>query len=84
VLFDVWAAEGKRALDTLERHLSSRTYLVAERFTIADIGLYAYVHLADEAGFDLANFPAVSAWLSRVSAQRGVLPIDENPEAPSP
>jgi glutathione S-transferase len=84
VLFDVWAAEGTRALETLERHLSSRTYLVAERFTIADIGLYAYVHVAPEAGFNLKTYAAASAWLCRVQAQRGVLPLDENPEAAVP
>lgn len=83
VLFDVWASEGARALKALERHLSSQTYLVAERFSIADIGLYAYVHVANEAGFELQSYPAVSAWLERVKAQPGVLPIDENPEAVS-
>jgi glutathione S-transferase len=50
----------------LEEHLGERTFLVAERYTIADISLYGYTHTAPDAGFDLAEFPAVAAWLRRV------------------
>ena len=66
---------GYAALDSMERHLSGRTYLVAERFTIADIALYAYTHVAEEAGFDLAGYPAIRAWLERVAGQPGHQPI---------
>jgi glutathione S-transferase len=79
--FEAWAAEGERALRTLETHLTLRRYLVADRFTIADIGLYAYVHVADEAGFLLRAYPALQAWLARVAAQPSVLPMTHNPEA---
>jgi glutathione S-transferase len=79
--FEVWAAEGARALRTLDTHLTSRRYLVADRFTIADIGLYAYTHVAAEAGFRLSEYPALQAWLAHVAEQPGVLPLDENPEA---
>jgi glutathione S-transferase len=66
---------GRAALDVMERHLGDRGYFVGERFTIADIALYAYTHVAPEGGFDLAPYPAVRAWLKRVAAQPGVVPI---------
>ena len=68
-------AVGYAALDAMERHLAKREYLVAERFTIADIALYAYTHIAPEGGFDLDPYPAVRRWLERVAAQPGVIPI---------
>ena len=66
---------GHRALRAMERHLADRAFLVGERYTIADIALYAYTHNADEAGFDLAPYPATRAWLDRVAAQPGHVPI---------
>jgi glutathione S-transferase len=66
---------GYRALDALEVHLSSRRFLVAERYTIADMALYAYTHVAHEGGFDLTAYPSVRAWLRRVSAEPGHVPI---------
>jgi len=60
---------GVAALDVMERHLSTRTFFVGEAYSIADIALYAYTHVAHEGGFDLAPFPAVRAWLARVAAQ---------------
>ena len=62
---------GYAALDAMERHLSGREFLVGERYTIADISLYAYTHVAGEGGFDLAGYPAIRAWLERVAAQPG-------------
>jgi glutathione S-transferase len=67
---------GERALGSMERHLDGRSWLVGDTFTIADIALYAYTHAADEGGFDLAGFPAIRAWLERVAAQPGHVPID--------
>jgi glutathione S-transferase len=69
-------AAGYRALDAMERHLGQRDWLVGDGVTLADIALYAYTHVADEGGFDLERFPAVSAWLARVAAQPGHVPID--------
>jgi len=66
---------GYAALDSMERHLAGRKFLVSERFTIADISLYAYTHVADEAGFDLSGYPAIRAWLDRVAEQPGHQPI---------
>jgi glutathione S-transferase len=66
---------GYAALDAMEGHLADRVFHVGERFTIADISLYAYTHVAEEGGFDLAGYPAIRAWLDRVAAQPGHTPI---------
>ena len=63
------------ALDVMERHLGNREFFVGERFTIADIALYAYTHVAPEAGLDLAPYPALRRWLDRIAAQPGMVPI---------
>jgi len=70
-------AAGYAALDAMERHLSAKRFLVAERYTIADIALYAYTHVAHEGGFDLAGRPAIASWLARVAAQPRHVPITE-------
>jgi len=67
--------EGRVALRIMERHLREREYFVGERFTIADIALYAYTHVAPEGGFDLGPLPAVRAWIERVGSQPGMVPI---------
>ena len=67
---------GYRALDAMESHLAGREFLVGERYTIADISLYAYTHVAPEGGFDLSRYPAINAWLGRVAAQPGHVTID--------
>jgi glutathione S-transferase len=66
-------ASSLRALAALERHLARRTFLVGERYTIADMAVYAYAAHADEAGLDLAPYPAFRAWIGRVEAQPGFL-----------
>jgi glutathione S-transferase len=67
---------GYAALDAMERHLSGRSFLVDGRYTIADISLYAYTHVAHEGGFELEPYPAIRAWLERVAAQPGHVAID--------
>ena len=63
---------GHAALRAMDGHLAmGRTFLVGERYTIADIALYAYTHVAPEGGFDLEPYPAVRAWLERVATQPG-------------
>jgi glutathione S-transferase len=62
---------GNRALGVMEQHLEKQDFFVGTRYTIADIALYAYTHVADEGGFDLGRYPAVRAWLERVEAQPG-------------
>jgi glutathione S-transferase len=66
---------GYVALDAMERHLSEHAFLVGGRFSIADISLYAYTHVAGEGGFDLRRYPAIQAWLDRVAEQPGHTPI---------
>jgi glutathione S-transferase len=69
-------AAGYRALDAMERHLDGRDWLVGDGYTLADISLYAYTHVADEGGFELDRFPATQGWLERVAAVPGHVPID--------
>jgi len=63
------------ALDCLETHLATHHWLVGDTPTIADIALYAYTHVADEAGFDLTPCPAIRRWLERVRSIPGHLPM---------
>ncbi|SEE34670.1 glutathione S-transferase family protein [Pseudomonas anguilliseptica] len=59
---------GHKALKVMEKQLQRTPYLVGENFSIADIALYAYTHVADEGGFDLAPYPAIRTWLARVAS----------------
>jgi glutathione S-transferase len=68
---------GYAALGAMERHLDGPEYFVGDRYSIADIALYAYTHVADEGDFDLAGYPAIDAWLDRVAAQPGHITIDD-------
>jgi glutathione S-transferase len=66
---------GYDALGVMEEHLERNDYFVGGRYSVADIALYAYTHVADEGGFDLGGYPAILAWLERVSSQPGYIPI---------
>jgi glutathione S-transferase len=66
---------GEAALKLMDEHLASRSFFVAERLTLADIALYAYTHVAEDAGFDLSAYPAVSRWLARVADQPRYTPM---------
>ena len=72
-------ATGRAALGVMEQHLQSRRFFVAERYTIADIALYAYTHVAHEGGHDLSSYASVRAWLARVAAEPGHIGIDARP-----
>ncbi len=67
--------QGRVALAVMESHLENREFFVGGAYSIADIALYAYTHVAGEGGFDLGEFPAIGAWLGRVRAQPGHVPI---------
>ena len=69
---------GYAALGVMEGHLKSREWFVGERYSIADIALYAYTHVAGEGGFDLAGYPAIRAWLERVKSQPRHIPITQS------
>jgi glutathione S-transferase len=66
---------GHRALAALDRHLEERQYVVGDFYSLADLALYAYTHVAPEGGFDLEPHPAVRAWLDRVAAEPGHIPL---------
>jgi glutathione S-transferase len=68
-------AAGHRALAAMEQHLSHHEYLVGNRMTLADIALYAYTHVAPEGGYELDGYPAIGAWLDRIAAEPGHVPI---------
>jgi len=68
---------GVKALAALELGLEGRDWLAGDGMTVADIALYAYTHCADEGSFSLDAYPAIRAWLDRVAAQPGHVPIDD-------
>jgi glutathione S-transferase len=69
-------AGGYAALDAMETHLADRGFLVGDRYTLADMSLYAYTHVAHEGGFELERYPAIRSWLERVAEQPGHIPIE--------
>jgi glutathione S-transferase len=69
-------AGGDKALAALERGLSGREWLVGDRYSVADISLYAYTHVAAQGGFSLEPYPGITAWLARVAAEPGHITID--------
>lgn len=68
---------GYAALDVIEKHVTGRSFFVGEQYSIADIALYAYTHVAGEGGFDLAQYPNIRAWLERVRSQPKHIPITQ-------
>src|SRR5271154_2676803 len=74
-MLDMMIRRGYDALDVMEKRLTTREWFVGENYSIADIALYAYTHVADEGGFDLGKYPATRAWLERVKSQPRHIPI---------
>lgn len=72
-------ARGHAALAVMETHLQTRTFFVGDRYTLADIALYAYTHVGPEGGLDLTPYPAVGRWLRRVATQARHIPITYRP-----
>jgi glutathione S-transferase len=75
--------KGYAALAVMERQLAQTPFLAGERYSIADVALYAYTHVADEGGYELAAYPAIRAWLERVQAQPGFEPMRSVGSQPS-
>ncbi len=75
-------APGYAALSVLETRLAERPFLVGDRYTIADIALFAYTHVAPEGEFDLTGFPRIQAWITRVQAQPRHISIIQSPLSP--
>jgi glutathione S-transferase len=68
---------GYAALDVMEKHLRVSPFFVGDAYSIADIALYAYTHVAEEGEFDLSDYPAIRQWFTRVECQEGYVPIGE-------
>jgi glutathione S-transferase len=64
---------GEEVVGILNDHLLERDVLVADSYSIADIAVYGYTHVAHEAGYELERRPAVHAWLRRVADQVGYI-----------
>ena len=77
-------APGYGAFGGREQHLADHAF-TGDRYTIADIGLFAYTHFAGEGGFDLTRFPAIQSWINRVKNQAGYIKTYYNARTlPSP
>ena len=76
-----WHKRGNKALSVMEQALKTSDWLAGDAYTVADIALYAYTHVAEDGGFDLSAFPAITAWLKRVAAEPGHVPMDWRPGA---
>jgi len=74
-----WMEKGYQALGVMEKHLAKNRFFAADRYTIADIALYAYAHVAHECDYELDNFPAIRDWLARVAAQPRHVSMDWHP-----
>jgi glutathione S-transferase len=74
-----WMEQGYRALRVMENHLKQHRFFAADRYTVADIALYAYTHLAHECDFQLAAFPAICDWIDRMAAQPGHVSMEQQP-----
>lgn len=68
---------GYAALDVMERHLGDHDFFANDSYSIADIALFAYTHVADEGGFDLGDYPCINAWLERVGASDGFVAMSD-------
>lgn len=77
-IIDMMRQRGYDALGVMERHLRSREWFVGARYSIADIALYAYTHVADEGGFDLSPYLSIRGWLGRVKSQPMHIPITKS------
>jgi len=71
-----WMERGHRALQVMDNHLKTHNWFAANHFTVADIALYAYTHVAEQCDFELSSFPSIRLWLDRVSRQPGFVTMD--------
>mgnify|MGYP000241745886 CR=1 FL=1 len=76
--FDSKQEGGNKALAVMEKHLENNRYLVGNSISIADLSLFAYTHVADEGGFDLAVYPNIQKWLSRITSAAKFIPMERD------
>jgi glutathione S-transferase len=72
-----WHEKGNAALKVMDGHLAQHEWFAGSSYSIADVSLYGYTHCAQEGGFQLSDYPAVSAWLARVARQPGHIPLEK-------
>lgn len=75
-MLDGLRRSGEEALAAMERHLVRLPWFGGEHYSIADISLFAYTHVAGDAGFDLGAYPHIERWLKRVQSRPGFVPMD--------
>lgn len=68
--------KGHEALRVMDAHLADHDFFAGESYSIADIALYAYTHVAEQGGFSLKAYPAIGSWLNRVAEQPGYVPME--------
>ncbi len=73
--FDHLQIQGRKVLKLLDNQLAGQAFMLGELFSLADIALYAYTHVAHEGGFDLAVYPNIQQWLANVESQAGFVPM---------
>jgi glutathione S-transferase len=76
-----WQRRGNRVLSVMEKALAKSDWFAGGAYSVADIALYAYTHVAEDGGFDLSAFPAIGAWLARVAAEPRHVTLDWRPDA---
>ena len=74
-ILEMMRRRGYDALAVMESHLKSREWFVGARYSVADIALYAYTHVAGEGGFDLSGYASIQTWLDRVQSQPRYIPL---------
>ncbi|MEP3277638.1 MAG: glutathione S-transferase family protein [Stappiaceae bacterium] len=77
--FPDWHQKGHAALEQMDNHLKGKSFFVDNQYSIADIALYAYTHVADEGGFDMTRYPEIGRWLDRVRTVKGHVDIEWHP-----
>lgn len=70
-----WLDQGHTALAILDRHLSTHDFVTDGGYSVADIAVFGYTHMADQGGFDLARYPAIGAWIRRVDSSPAYAPV---------
>ncbi len=73
--FETWQVKGAEGLTKLDQHLKNRDFMVGDRYSIADMAIDGYIHVADQGGFDLCFFLAVKCWIARVQDSSRYVPM---------
>ncbi len=73
-----WHDKGNAALAVMNTRLSQQEWFTGDAYSLADVALYAYTHVAGEGGFELSRYPAICAWLKRVAVQPGHIALSES------